>query len=57
MLTFMNWGVRVGPSARTYLSAVKRDVTRAFTKITLCPPAAKCCEENLKMAVKIRVTG
>jgi hypothetical protein len=57
MLAFMNWGVRVGPSVGTYLSAAKRDVTRAFTNITLRPPAAKHFEENLKIAVKIRVTG
>ena len=57
MLAFMNLGVRVGLSARTCLSAAKHDVTRVFTDITLRPLAAKHFEANLKIALKIRVTG
>jgi hypothetical protein len=52
MLAFMNWGVRVGPSAETYFSAVKQDVTRTFTNVGPRPLAAKNLEENLKIAVK-----
>jgi hypothetical protein len=52
MLAFMNWGVRVGPSAETYFSAVKQDVTRTFTNVVPRPLAAKHLEENLKIAVK-----